>query len=375
MARLQDLLNQDPNSYISMAELDALERAQGGGQAIGQIPGSFGSGQGSFQRSGGNLVNLTPQGWQDTKTNEVLSAPSSRPNQDVQLDYANPLDYDGAKGYRIKGDSTRAILNDGRMVDLIPGRQEAIQREQYAQQLARQKQEAAQLDMDLKRADLASKQGGEWHLADKSGVMINKRTGEIKKLPSGMGGGDNIEWKYDAASDEFVAPPTQEFPMGRRSGNIAKANAAKGMDYVVNQFKGTPDQPGPLENTMQGGPLGVKGLLGKVFDSQDSKRFDNLKEQMSTELRTLFRIPGEGTLSDKEQAQYGIQLPQVTNSKENNEAIIKDIQARIAARLDTGANPLMSQGNKSPPRAGMVQDGYVFMGGNPADPKSWKKAQ
>lgn len=364
--RLQDLINQDPNGYISMAELDALEAAQLG-QPIGQIPGSFGPGQGSFQRSGGNLVNLTPQGWQDTQTQEMMAPASSRPNQDVQLDYASPLDYMGAKGYRLKGDPNRVLLSDGRMVTLDAG-------DVAAKQAIRQKQEAAQLDMELKRQQLESARGGEWQLADKSGVMINKRTGEIKKLPAGAGGGD-IEWKYDAASDEFVAPPTAEFPMGRRSGNISKTNAAKGMDYVVNQFKGTPDQPGALETATQGGPLGVKGLLGKVFDSQDSKRFDNLKEQMSTELRTLFRIPGEGTLSDKEQAQYGIQLPQVTNSKENNEAIIKDIQARIAARLDTGANPLMSQGNKSPPRAGMVQDGYVFMGGNPADQKSWKKAQ
>lgn len=347
--RLQDLLNQDPNGYISMAELDAIEAAQRG-QILPSLA-DLSPGTGYIQRTGGERV--------------AVGAPN-QPMQ-PQLDYANPLDYMGAKGYRLKGDSSRALLNDGRMVNLAPG-------DVAAQQALRQKQEAAQLDMELKRQQLESARGGEWQLADKSGVMINKRTGEIKKLPGGMDGG-NIEWKYDAASDEFVAPPTAEFPMGRRSGNIAKTNAAKGMDYVVNQFKGTPDQPGALETATQGGPLGIKGLLGKVFDSQDSRRFDNLKEQMSTELRTLFRIPGEGTLSDKEQAQYGIQLPQVTNSKENNEAIIRDIQARIAARLDTGANPLMSQGNKSPPRAGMVQDGYVFMGGNPADPKSWKKAQ
>lgn len=316
---------------------------------IGQIPGNYGSGQGAFQRSGGPLVNL-----------------QSSPAQEQQLDYSQPLDFMGTKGYRLKGDSNRVLLNDGRMVTLNAG-------DVAGQQAMRQKQEAAQLDMDLKRAQLDNAKAGEWHLADKSGVMINKRTGEIKKLPAGVDG-QGIEWKYDAASDEFVAPPTPDYPMGRRSGNIAKTNAAKSMDYVVNQFKGTPEQPGALENTMQGGWLGLKGLAGKVFDSQDSRRFDNLKEQMSTELRTLFRIPGEGTLSDREQAQYGVQLPQVTNSKENNEAIIRDIQARIAARNDTGANPLMGQ-PKAAPRAGMRQDGYVFMGGNPADPKAWKKEQ
>lgn len=355
MARLSDLLNKQPdNGWISMAELDAIESAQRG-QPVGQIPGSFGPGQGSFQRSGGNLVNLSSQGWQDTQTQEMMAPASGRPNQDMALDYANPLDYMGAKGYRLKGDPNRALLNDGRMVTLNAG-------DVAAQQALRQKQEAADLDLQLKRAQVDNARGGEWQIADKSGVMINKRTGEIKKMPAGAGGGD-IEWKYDAASDEFVAPPTQEFPMGRRSGNIAKTNAAKGMDYVVNQFKGTPEQPGALETATQGGPLGVKGMLGKVFDSQDSRRFDNLREQMSTEMRTLFRIPGEGTLSDKEQAQYGIQLPSVMNSKENNEAIIKDMEARVGARLDTGANPLMGGGGQQAPRVNSVNDAMKLPSG------------
>lgn len=147
MARLQDLLKQDPNGYISMAELDALERAQSGGPSIGQIPGSFGPGQGSFQRSGGNLINLTPHGWQDAQTQEMVSPASGRPNQELSLDYASPLDVMGAKGYRIKGDPNRALLNDGRIVTLNAG-------DVGAQQAARQKQEAAQLDMDIKRAEL-----------------------------------------------------------------------------------------------------------------------------------------------------------------------------------------------------------------------------
>lgn len=152
-----------------------------------------------------------------------------------------------------------------------------------------------------------------------------------------------IKWKYDAASDEFVAPPTAEFPMGRRSGNIAKQNASKSMDYVIKQFRGDDKNKGALDKATQGGVMGYRGMVGKVTDSQDQRRFDNLKEQMSTELRTLFRIPGEGTLSDKEQAQYGIQLPSVLNSKETNNAILNDVENRIKLRNNLGANPLAGQ--------------------------------
>jgi hypothetical protein len=49
----------------------------------------------------------------------------------------------------------------------------------------------------------------------------------------------------------------------------------------------------------------------------------------------------------------------------------------VSARLRTprppkqpGAAPVGSA-----PRPGMVQDGYEFLGGNPADPKSWRQVR
>jgi hypothetical protein len=161
-------------------------------------------------------------------------------------------------------------------------------------------------------------------------------------IPSGK------EWKYDAGSDEFVAPPTPEFPNGRRSGNLAKLNAAKSLEYVLNQFdndiSGKPPVEGKTKSVMdatsQGGWLGLEGQIGRYTDTQLAKKFDNLREQLSTELRTIYRIPGEGALSDKEQAQYGIQLPDVKNSKELNNAIRNDLRARTSIRMDQSANPL-----------------------------------
>jgi len=109
----------------------------------------------------------------------------------------------------------------------------------------------------------------------------------------------------------------------------AKAPAAASMDYVLSEF----DKQ--IDTTAQGGVGGISGRAGSIFDYEDAQRFDNLREQLSTELRTVFRIPGEGTLSDREQAQYGVQLPSRTNTEKTNRQILRDIKERVRLRLQT----------------------------------------
>jgi hypothetical protein len=109
----------------------------------------------------------------------------------------------------------------------------------------------------------------------------------------------------------------------------AKAPAQASMAYVIGEFRKQ------LPKTTQGGVFGVVGRAGSIFDYKDATRFDNLREQLSTEMRTVFRIPGEGTLSDREQAQYGIQLPSRNNSPDVNRDILNDIEQRVALRLQS----------------------------------------
>jgi hypothetical protein len=75
--------------------------------------------------------------------------------------------------------------------------------------------------------------------------------------------------------------------------------------------------------------------------------------------------------------------------KEDSEA---DFQTRLATRLRGGQMPAQTMPGQAPssggfndgvnsavanepPKHGTEQDGYVFMGGDPANPKSWKKAR
>lgn len=175
--------------------------------------------------------------------------------------------------------------------------------------------------------------------------------------------GQEAQAQRTIAQEKAIGTATGE----ATGGQAAKTPAKASMDYVLNEFDKI------LPETMQGGIGGGIGKAGGVFDYKDARRFDNLREQLSTELRTAFRIPGEGTLSDAEQAQYGVQLPSRDNPLEVNQAILRDIRERTRLRLQTPVGGGPSTGARKGPAVGTVEGGYRFKGGNPADPKSWEK--
>lgn len=144
----------------------------------------------------------------------------------------------------------------------------------------------------------------------------------------------------------------------------AKAPVMDSMRYVMGQY----EELFPKINT--GGFMGAAGRASSVFDSQDAMRFENVNQQLSTELRTVFRIPGEGTLSDKEQQQYGLQLPSLNYDESTNRAILKDLETRAGLRTGGGA----PQGQAGAPQPGTIEDGFRFKGGDPKDPNNWEPA-
>lgn len=156
----------------------------------------------------------------------------------------------------------------------------------------------------------------------------NTRLAASLRQPKPAGEG----WKYDAGSDAWVKPPSAEFPMGQTTPNAGKAASLKNFEYLATNMTGEDDKGGTIAKTPQGGYFGLGGALGS--GTQAAKEFDNTVEQMSTELRTVFRIPGEGALSDKEQAQYGIQLPKRGNEPDLNRKIIKDLRVRMNNRVN-----------------------------------------
>jgi len=140
---------------------------------------------------------------------------------------------------------------------------------------------------------------------------------------------------YDTASNEWVYPPSEEFPQGRRTGDVGKMNAQAAAQTIINEFRGSEGKPGVIDTTPTGGPLGAVGVLSRVTNTQKVREFENMKESLSAQMRALLRIPGEGALSDREQAQYGLQLPDVSNSPEVNKGILKRLETVLGIRASS----------------------------------------
>lgn len=134
-----------------------------------------------------------------------------------------------------------------------------------------------------------------------------------------------------------------------QAGTGAKMPVLQSMDYVADQMRSA------FKSVKTGGPMGIQGKLSGVLDYQDASMIDNLAQQMSTELRTIFRIPGEGALSDKEQAQYGLQLPTRNFDEAKNEQILRDLQNRARLRL---GQPLLPEAGALQPQPGDTSDGW-----------------
>ena len=150
-------------------------------------------------------------------------------------------------------------------------------------------------------------------------------------------------------------------PATQRTGEAGKATAVTRVDAVANLIVGQ------MDKVKTGGMLGATGALSRVFDSQDARLFESYRQQLSSALRTALRIPGEGALSDREQAQYGLQLPELEQSKENNLAILESLkeQVRLAAGQQLPVAPA------APAAAAPAAPQFIYRNGRlvPAQPR------
>lgn len=207
-------------------------------------------------------------------------------------------------------------------------------------------------DIELKRMILAGQQGG--NKPPMGYRFTPDGSGNLEKIPGGPATEKESKQFYDSSSDSFVTPPTPENPYGMVTPSPGKLGAKRSIDAISKQFLGqdTIDQNGQavkttglIDQTASGGLFGYKGVL--TSGTQEAKKFDNLREQLSGEMRKVFRIAGEGTLTDADQRQLGIQLPSRDYDAQTN----KDIMANIAMRVQNAVFPLGESGSEPPPNA------------------------
>jgi hypothetical protein len=130
-------------------------------------------------------------------------------------------------------------------------------------------------------------------------LQLNSRTGEAKVLSS--------------------------VPAAERTSIAGKERSLNRVEVIASRIERQ------LDKVSTGGPLGIVGSLSRVFDSQDAKLFESYRQQLSGAIRAALRIPGEGALSDFEQRQYGLQLPELGLSKDNNLQILNSLKEQVRA--------------------------------------------
>lgn len=141
-------------------------------------------------------------------------------------------------------------------------------------------------------------------------------------------------------------------PAAERTATAGREKSVTRVDQVANRITGQ------LDKVSTGGPLGAFGALSRVFDSQDAKLFESYRQQLSGAIRSALRIPGEGALSDFEQRQYGLQLPELGLSKENNLQIIESLKEQVRAAAGVGGAPASPAGG---PPAGIPAAEWAAM--------------
>lgn len=129
--------------------------------------------------------------------------------------------------------------------------------------------------------------------------------------------------------------PLSTVPAAQRTTEAGKATSVTRVDTIADRISKQMDE------VSTGGPLGLTGALSRIFDSQDAKLFETYRQQLSTALRAALRIPGEGALSDRDLALYGLTLPELGQSRKNNLAILESLkqQVRLAAGQEAATSP------------------------------------
>ena len=201
MATLKDLLD----SGMSRDEINAL-LSQGTVGTTGFDASTFNSErlnpnaympappQPQVEQAPLNMIRNNTTGREFAPT-DIYGQPSQSQPAGPAMDYSSPIEIGGmGKGYRLKGDATRAVMADGRIVDM--GRDTGEERKRRLADAEIAKREAEVRNLNARQPT----EPGTWSAVESNGkqYLINNKTGAIK--PAEVGGEQLMGKKSDAAS-------------------------------------------------------------------------------------------------------------------------------------------------------------------------------
>jgi hypothetical protein len=260
------------------------------------------------------------------------------------------------KGYYLKGDSTRVVLADNRILDL--GRDTGAERARMLEDLKIQAQRA-QIDQTRAKTAATGSGGQDWMKDfDSSGklLLVNRRTGEIKRPPEEVVGA-----KYSAdLAGQIAGAKTKGEAAGKRDVNM------QGLGDTIQEaddlLKGATGKPLPTGSTFGTAADVVGGAFGlSPSGAAEAQRLKAIGGALTSKMPRM-----EGPQSDKD-----VQLYKEMAGVVGDSTVPRD--RRIAA-LDE-VKKLWSKYEKQPAAASQAmapQDAQAlaWATANPSDPRA-----
>lgn len=315
---------------------------------------------GQITTSSGRTLNLTPdRGWVNGAGQQLVPGSGQMSladlvgggGQQAMPDYSAPIDVYGQKGYRIKGDPGGVLLADGRKVTLEQNPDLTAARQMQALNM-----EKAQLSNKLMEAQIRAAGQRETpsmqHVETPNGPMaFNPKTGQY--TPIAMPGGVPMQ---------------------------SKEQAQRSQD--ANSVMELTDQAAPLLEQAPGSYAGAAlNQLGRVVGLNT----DASKAQASLDVLAgslIAKMPKmSGPQSDKDVALYKAMagnLNDPTLPTEAKQAAMKTLRLlnqKYATGYQGQAQPTQQPQRTGAMKPGTVEDGHMYLGGDPASPASWKVVQ
>lgn len=203
---------------------------------------------------------------------------------------------------------------------------------------------------------------------------------ETQKLGGSLGAGGaqkKIESLTGNDRDDFtqsakVLSALKTMKAARAAGQSVPAADVEGLENDMQTAMNTGIESHRLLNKRQGnGPTNVediKKLWPSPLDSDDefNRKITNLETNFGNNIKS-FGIPPQAA----ESAGYVQARPLTSKAKGG---LIGSLKERLGFG-DRGAPSPAAEQPSQAPKPGTVDQGHIFLGGNPADPKNWTKAK
>ena len=289
--------------------------------------------------------------------------------------FAAKTDRDNAQAlqqYAQQNDLAHTLMNWGRQDELA---QRQRNWDLQDAQTARENKLADALEQ-YRREDEVAQRNRDWALADRAaefnnnmGLIKAKQEGDLAKALLDYQNKDKsggvFGQEYQKQRGQQYAQMQQDIAEGR--GNL-------------DALKQTVDRALELNKTARSGFLGdTRQALGRMFGGgEQTTAGAELQGLMKNELIGQLKKVFGGNITEGER-EYLNQLyaADLSMSEGEREALIRNLYGSAVKRQQANESAFDSLFGKQPqtPQEGQEMDGYVFLGGDPSNPKNWRAKQ